>query len=172
MRCPRCDAPETRVIETRLSNEGRVVRRRRECPCCEARFTTYERLEEWQTLCVIKKDGRRENFDADKLLHGLCRACEKLPVPLDLLQDAVDRIETKVRDQGALEVPASLLGELAMEELRKIHQVAYVRFASVYREFTDLSNFASEIARLCGTLADSTSRNGRDFSAEAKRKRS
>lgn len=148
MRCPRCDAPETRVIETRLSNEGRVVRRRRECPCCEARFTTYERLEEWQTLCVIKKDGRRENFDADKLLHGLCRACEKLPVPLDLLQDAVDRIETKVRDQGALEVPASLLGELAMEELRKIHQVAYVRFASVYRQFKDLNTFIAELDKL------------------------
>lgn len=158
MRCPRCDALETRVIETRMANDGRVVRRRRECPCCEARFTTYERLEEWQTLCVIKKDGRREAFDADKLLHGLCRACEKLPVPLDRLEEAVDHIETKVRDLGQLEVSASLLGDLAMEELRKIHQVAYVRFASVYREFTDLSNFASEIARLCDTLSDSKGR--------------
>ena len=143
-----------------MANDGRVVRRRRECPCCEARFTTYERLEEWQTLCVIKKDGRREAFDADKLLHGLCRACEKLPVPLDRLEEAVDHIETKVRDLGQLEVSASLLGDLAMEELRKIHQVAYVRFASVYRSFADLDAVQREVEHLTEGLPDDENEPG------------
>lgn len=148
MRCPKCGAPETRVIETRNAEEGKVVRRRRECPLCDARFTTYERLEEGRSLCVVKKDGRRESFDREKLLHGLVRACEKLSVPLDSLEGAVDRIEDRLRNSGQGEFSSTLVGEYAMDELRKIHKVAYVRFASVYREFTDIANFDEEIRRL------------------------
>ena len=148
MRCPKCGVPETRVIETRNAEDGRVVRRRRECPACDARFTTYERLEDWRPLCIVKKDGRRESFDREKLLHGLVRACEKLSVPLQSLESAVDRIEDRLRQNGGGEFPSTLVGEYAMDELRSIHKVAYVRFASVYREFTDLANFDEEIRRL------------------------
>ncbi|EHM10290.1 transcriptional regulator NrdR [Thermanaerovibrio velox DSM 12556] len=148
MLCPQCGLSETRVIETRTSDGGKVVRRRRECPSCSHRFTTYERVEERQVLWVVKKDGRRESFDRCKLLRGLMRACEKLPVPLDVLEDAACRIEGKLRERESGEVLSMEVGDLAMDELRRINKVAYVRFASVYREFTDLSNFAAEIARL------------------------
>lgn len=148
MRCPVCGAPETRVIETRSTDEGRVNRRRRECPECQARFTTYERLEEKSYLWVVKKDGRREAFDREKLLRGFQHACEKLPVSLETLEAAAARIEESVRASGQGEVSTTSLGERAAEELRRINKVAYVRFASVYREFTDVSSFTSEIARL------------------------
>ncbi|ACZ18868.1 transcriptional regulator NrdR [Thermanaerovibrio acidaminovorans] len=148
MLCPRCSLSETRVIETRTSEGGRVVRRRRECPSCGYRFTTYEKVEERGILWVVKKDGRRESFDRQKLLRGLMRACEKLPVPLDVLEEAASRIEALLRERESGEVLSLEVGDLAMEELRRINKVAYVRFASVYREFTDLSNFAAEIARL------------------------
>ena len=148
MRCPVCGAPETRVIETRRSDEGRVNRRRRECPECQSRFTTYERLEEKSYLWVVKKDGRREAFDRDKLIRGFQHACEKLPVALDVLEAAAARIEERVRASGQGEVSTTRLGEMAAEELRGINKVAYVRFASVYREFTDVSSFTNEIARL------------------------
>ncbi|NLX84358.1 MAG: transcriptional repressor NrdR [Synergistaceae bacterium] len=148
MRCPVCGALETRVIETRSTDESRVNRRRRECPECQNRFTTYERLEEKNYLWVVKKDGSREAFDRGKLMKGLQRACEKLAVPLDRIEEAVAIIEDKVRGRGQGEVPTSLVGEYAAEELRKIDKVAYVRFASVYREFTDISNFTNEIAKL------------------------
>lgn len=148
MKCPICGAPETRVIETRSSDEGRVNRRRRECPECAARFTTYERLEEKGYLWVIKKDGRREAFDRAKLIKGLQHACEKLPVPLETLEEAADRIEERVRCTGQGEVPTAVIGEMAVAELKGINKVAYVRFASVYKEFTDVSSFTREIARL------------------------
>ena len=148
MRCPVCGAPETRVIETRSSDEGRVNRRRRECPECQSRFTTYERLEEKSYLWVVKKDGTREAFDRDKLIRGFQHACEKLPVALDVLEAAAARIEERVRALGQGEVSTTRLGEMAAEELRGINKVAYVRFASVYREFTDVSSFTNEIARL------------------------
>ncbi len=148
MRCPVCGAPETRVIETRSSDEGRVNRRRRECPECQSRFTTYERLEEKSYLWVVKKDGRREAFDRDKLLRGFQHACEKLPVALEALEAAAARIEEQVRASGQGEISTTVLGEMAADELRGINKVAYVRFASVYREFTDISSFTSEIARL------------------------
>ena len=148
MRCPVCGAPETRVIETRSSDDGRVNRRRRECPECLNRFTTYERLEEKKYLWVVKKDGSREAFDRDKLMKGMQRACEKLPVQLETLEESVARIEDKLRGTGQGEVPASSIGAMAMEALRGINKVAYVRFASVYREFTDISSFTQEIARL------------------------
>lgn len=148
MRCPKCGAPETRVIETRSADEGRVNRRRRECPECSARFTTYERLEEKSYLWVVKKDGRREAFDRDKLLRGFQHACEKLPVALETLEAAAARIEEQIRASGQGEVSTTAIGEMAADELRGINKVAYVRFASVYREFTDVSSFTREIARL------------------------
>ena len=148
MRCPACGALETRVIETRSADEGRVNRRRRECPECQNRFTTYERLEEKNYLWVVKKGGSREAFDRGKLIKGLQRACEKLAVPLESIEEAVANVEAKVRGGGQGEVPTSIIGEYAAEELRKIVKVAYVRFASVYREFTDISSFTYEIAKL------------------------
>jgi transcriptional repressor NrdR len=148
MRCPKCGTTETRVIETRTADEGRVVRRRRECPDCGVRFTTYERREVTRVLQVVKKDGRRESFDRDKLLGGLVRACEKLPIPRERIEDVAARIESALRESGQGEVTSVRVGELAMAELRVLHKVAYVRFASVYREFTDLERFAEEIAKL------------------------
>jgi len=150
MRCPSCGAMETRVIETRTADEGRVVRRRRECPECSNRFTTYEKAEEKRTLRVIKKDGSRETFGRDKIIRGIGRACEKLPVSLEQIEDLASKIEDDLKGEGYGEVPVSEIGRRVMEGLRKINQVAYVRFASVYREFTDLQSFQQEIARLIG----------------------
>lgn len=148
MRCPKCGLMETRVIETRTAGEGRVIRRRRECPECLKRFTTYERLEERPVLWIVKKGGQREAFDRAKLLKGLAKACEKLPVPLEQIEEAVTRIEETLREMGQGEISSLLVGSLAMNELRDINKVAYVRFASVYREFTDISSFVDEISRL------------------------
>ena len=150
MKCPGCGAMETRVIETRTADEGRVVRRRRECPECSHRFTTYEKTEDKRTLRVMKKDGSRETFDRDKIIRGVGRACEKLPVSLDQIEDLAVKIEDDLKAEGYGEVPVSEIGLRVMEGLRKINQVAYVRFASVYREFTDLQSFQQEIARLIG----------------------
>lgn len=148
MRCPVCGAAETRVIETRSSEDGRVNRRRRICPDCEARFTTFERIEEKEYLWVVKKDGVRQAFDRQKLLVGMQHACEKLNIDLAVLEEAVSDIESKVRATGQGEILSSALGDMVAEHLRKIHKVAYVRFASVYREFTDVSNFAEVVAHL------------------------
>ena len=160
MRCPSCGAMETRVIETRTADEGRVVRRRRECPECSSRFTTYEKAEEKRTLRVIKKDGSRETFGRDKIIRGIGRACEKLPVSLEQIEDLASKIEDDLKGEGYGEVPVSEIGRRVMEGLRKINQVAYVRFASVYREFTDLQSFQHEIARLIGEKE--VSRNGEE----------
>ncbi len=148
MRCPKCGLMETRVLETRTANEGRVIRRRRECPGCATRFTTYEKLEDRPMLWIVKKSGQREAFDREKLLRGLARACEKLPVSLEQIEEAASRIEEALREAGQGEVSSLAVGSLAMRELRQIHKVAYVRFASVYREFTDISSFLEEISRL------------------------
>ena len=148
MRCPVCHADETKVIETRNSEDGRVIRRRRECPQCETRFTTFERVEEKEYLWVIKKNGTRQAFDREKLLHGMQRACEKLNIDLAVLEEAAGEIESRVRATGQGEIPSSMLGDLVAEKLRKIHKVAYVRFASVYKEFTDITNFADVITHL------------------------
>lgn len=148
MRCPKCGLLETRVLETRTAGEGRIIRRRRECPGCMTRFTTYERIEERPVLWIVKKSGQREAFDRAKLLKGLAKACEKLPVPLEQIEEAVTRIEETLREMGQGEISSLMLGSLAMDELRSIHKVAYVRFASVYREFTDISSFVEEISRL------------------------
>ena len=148
MRCPVCGATETRVIETRNSEDGGVIRRRRVCPQCDTRFTTMERIEEKEYLWVIKKDGARQEFDRQKLLRGMQHACEKLHIDLAVLEESVADIENKVRATGQGEIASSVLGDMVAEKLRKIHNVAYVRFASVYKEFTDIANFADVVSHL------------------------
>ncbi len=138
---------DSRVMETRTAEEGRAIRRRRACAACGFRFTTYERVEEQKILWISKKDGRREAFDRGKLIRGISRACERLPVSLDTIEDMASRIESRLRESGE-EVSSMEIGELAMKELAEVNKVAYVRFASVYRQFTDISSFEKEIARL------------------------
>ncbi|MCF4150729.1 transcriptional regulator NrdR [Dethiosulfovibrio sp. F2B] len=146
MRCPKCKASETRVIETRTADEGRIVRRRRECPQCSSRFTTYERVEEKKVIWISKKDGRREAFDREKIFRGVRKACEKRSISLEKMEEVVCKVEDGLLAAGAGEIPSSIIGELVMEELAELDKVAYVRFASVYREFSDLASFQREIS--------------------------
>ncbi|MHB0884281.1 MAG: transcriptional regulator NrdR [Bacillota bacterium] len=139
MRCPYCGEPESKVLDSRPTEEGAAIRRRRECQACGRRFTTYEKVEELP-LVVIKKDGRRESFDRVKLLNGLLRACEKRPIPLAKLEALVEDIERQLRNRTSSEVDSREVGELAMEKLRDMDEVAYVRFASVYRSFKDIND--------------------------------
>lgn len=147
MYCPFCGHTETKVIDSRLAGEGRQIRRRRECLQCEERFTTFESAELLMPQ-VVKNDLTREPFDPQKLLHGMTKAMEKRPVGADLIQAAVERICHHLRGLGEREVPSRLVGELVMEELRHLDEVAYVRFASVYRSFQDIDAFHEEIDRL------------------------
>ncbi|CAK0764320.1 NrdR transcriptional repressor [Gammaproteobacteria bacterium] len=147
MRCPFCLAPDTRVIDSRLSGEGDQVRRRRECATCEERFTTFESAELVMPR-VIKREGTRQPFDEDKLRTGMMRALEKRPVATEIVEAAIARIEHRLRTSGEREIRSRVLGEWAMEELRGLDQVAYVRFASVYRSFKDVNDFREEIERL------------------------
>jgi len=147
MRCPFCSADETKVIDSRLASEGYMVRRRRECLSCGERFTTFESAE-LVLPRVIKSDGRREPFDEGKLRVGILRALEKRPVSTEQIEEAVNRIMQKMRATGEREVPGSDIGEWVMEELRELDQVAFVRFASVYRSFQDVDEFRQEIERL------------------------
>lgn len=147
MRCPFCGNAETRVIDSRLAGEGAQVRRRRECIGCEERFTTYESAELLMPR-IIKSDGTREPFNEDKLLTGVLRALEKRPVGTDNIDAAISRIQYKLQASGEREIPSRQLGEWVMEELSSLDQVAYVRFASVYRSFQDVSEFREEIERL------------------------
>ena len=147
MRCPVCGYEDTKVIETRLSEEGFVVRRRRECPKCGTRFTTYERYELGPSM-VIKRDGRRERFSRDKILRGVMIACEKRPVPYDEVEKLVDRVILKLQGTGKKEVETTLIGELVLRELKELDEVAYVRFASVYREFDSIDHFLETISEL------------------------
>jgi transcriptional repressor NrdR len=140
MHCPYCGAEDSRVIDSRVVDAGAGVRRRRECVACRRRFTTYERHER-EPLRVIKKNGTRELFDREKVLRGMLKACEKRPVPMEVLESIVGEIEKELRDEGYEEVPSSRIGEKVMEKLRNVDQVAYVRFASVYREFRDVDQF-------------------------------
>jgi transcriptional repressor NrdR len=132
------------VVDSREGKEGRVVRRRRECLSCSRRFTTYERVDEIPYM-VVKKDGRRESFDRNKLLTGLVKACEKRPVPMNALEAVVDEVENMLQESAEKELPATLIGERLMERLKVLDQVAYVRFASVYREFKDVQQFLDEL---------------------------
>ena len=144
MKCPFCSHQESKVIDSRVGAGGDVTRRRRECERCERRFTTYERVEEVLPL-VVKKDGRREAFDRQKILAGLRRACDKRAVSLDQLDAILDAVERELIDTGDKEVSAQRVGERVMQELRKVDEVAYVRFASVYRSFRDLDEFMAEL---------------------------
>jgi transcriptional repressor NrdR len=147
VQCPFCNHLENKVVDSRLSKEGEAIRRRRECLGCQRRFTTYERIEDILPS-VIKKDGRREPFDRQKILQGLKKACEKRPVSIDALEAVVDRIEKKIQEMGKSEIPSQVIGEEVMKELHALDQVAYVRFASVYREFKDLGEFMNELKEL------------------------
>ncbi len=147
MKCPFCSHVESKVIDSRVGAAADVTRRRRECEKCARRFTTYERVEEVLPL-VVKRDGRREMFDRQKVLSGIRKACEKRPVPLERIDAAVDQIERDLIDSGEKEVPATLVGERVMRVLRKLDDIAYVRFASVYRSFRDLDEFRAELEKL------------------------
>jgi len=147
MRCPFCSYQEDKVVDSRSSREGREIRRRRQCLECNRRFTTYERLET-QTTLVIKKDGSRAPFDRANILAGMTRACEKRPVSAADLDAAVNRIEQRVQDQSESEVSSRFIGEQVMDALHRLDQVAYVRFASVYREFKDVNAFMDEVKTL------------------------
>jgi transcriptional repressor NrdR len=152
MNCPFCGA-STRVVDSRPSEDGTVVRRRRQCDQCGQRFTTYETIEQGP-LWVVKKDGRRELFKREKLLGGLLLACEKRRVPLERLERLATEIETRLRARGEREVSSRVIGELAIRGLREIDAVAYVRFASVYRDYEDVERFREEVDRLLGRAPD------------------
>jgi transcriptional repressor NrdR len=147
MRCPSCSSLSNRVIDSRLSKEGNEIRRRRVCDDCQRRFTTYERVAEALPV-VVKQDGRREPFDHEKIMVGLRKACEKRPVSMDMLERVVERIEGWAQERGGKEIPAHEIGERVMEELHELDEVAYVRFASVYRQFKDINQFMSELKGL------------------------
>jgi transcriptional repressor NrdR len=144
MKCPFCGHLEDKVIDSRLSKEGNAIRRRRECLGCERRFTTYEVIEDIMPM-VIKKDGRREPFDRQKILHGLKKACEKRPISIEVLEGMVDDIERKIQESSDKEIPSSWIGEEVMRRLHSLDEVAYVRFASVYRQFKDINEFMKEL---------------------------
>lgn len=147
MKCPFCDELEDKVVDSRMAKEGEVIRRRRECLGCKRRYTTYERVEEILPV-VVKKDGRRESFDRAKILSGLKKACEKRPISTATIESATDRIEKRVQEMGESEVESRVIGEEVMKELHQLDQVAYVRFASVYREFKDIDQFMDELKTL------------------------
>ncbi len=147
MKCPYCGYSESKVIDSRPTDEGERIRRRRECLNCAKRFTTYEVIETVPVV-VVKKDKSRETFDRNKLLNGLLRACEKRPVPLETLERIVDEIETLLQNSLDREVPSTLIGTYAMDKLKKVDEVAYVRFASVYREFKDINTFMDELNKI------------------------
>ena len=164
MRCPFCHQPENKVIDSRDALEGAVIRRRRECDGCQRRFTTYERVEELMPL-VVKKDGRREAFDRDKLLSGLQKACDKRPVSSEQLQAVVDDIQSNLQGEGEREIASQDVGEEVMKRLKSLDEVAYVRFASVYRSFRDIAEFMSELKDL---LEDPEKAAARSSSRRAK----
>lgn len=144
MRCPYCFSQDNRVLDSRTVEDGNAIRRRRECDKCQKRFTSYERIEE-ALLVVVKKDGKREKFDRQKILAGLIRACEKRPVSLEQMNAIVSAIELHLRQQGHGEVSSDEVGNLVIDHLGRTDEVAYVRFASVYKEFKDVSSFAEEL---------------------------
>ena len=147
MRCPYCGEEETMVVDSRQADEGRSIRRRRECINCQKRFTTYETVET-VPIMVVKRDGRRQPYDRNKIRNGLVRACEKRPVSLEEMDALADSIEQNLQNAMIREVPASQIGEMVMERLKPLDQVAYVRFASVYRQFKDINSFMAELNAL------------------------
>ena len=149
MRCPKCGCQDDKVIDSRASREGATIRRRRECVGCGYRFTTYEEVER-AGLVVLKRDGRREEFSREKLLSGLRKACQKRPVSPKIIEELVDRIVNEVTDKYEREVPAEAIGTVVVDGLRQIDEVAYVRFASVYRRFEEATDFVHEVKKLGG----------------------
>lgn len=147
MKCPFCTHSEDKVIDSRESKEGDAIRRRRQCLACERRFTTYEKIDEIPYM-VVKKDGRREKFERQKVLNGLIKACEKRPIPISKLAAIVDHIESRLADSTERELSTTEVGEILMDELRQLDKIAYVRFASVYRDFQDEQAFLSELQNL------------------------
>jgi len=160
MKCPYCLNAKSKVIDKRDIPELDTTRRRRECLKCGKRYTTYERLES-SRMTIIKKDGRRESFDREKLLAGLLRACEKRPIPREIVEKLVSEIEAEMRHHHEREIPSKKLGEMVMEKLKELDKVAYIRFASVYREFTDLKSFEDELKMLRKTLESKSKRRSR-----------
>lgn len=144
MKCPFCANSENRVIDSRISKDGGAIRRRRECLACEKRFTTYEFVEDILPM-VVKKDGRREPFDRMKIISGVKKACEKRPISMDAIETMVDNVEQACREHQGREIPSSMVGEKVMQELQRLDGVAYVRFASVYRQFRDVGEFMDEL---------------------------
>lgn len=155
MKCPRCDSDETRVVDSREGGDGRSVRRRRECESCSFRFTTFERIEESMPM-VIKKGGQRESFDREKILGGIKKACQKRPVSVLAMEDVVRGIETKLLESGEKEISSEYIGHLVAEKLQTLDEVAYVRFASVYRRFSDVNEFRDVLNTLIKSSGGST----------------
>lgn len=155
MKCPYCREIENKVIDSRMTKEGNSVRRRRECLGCNHRFTTYERVEE-VPLVLIKKDGRRETFDRTKVLAGMQKACEKRNISINALEESVDELARELQEMGEKEIPSSVVGSRIMTKLQELDDVAYVRFASVYREFKDINDFMSELKDLLATPEKTT----------------
>lgn len=147
MKCPYCSEIDNKVIDSRLSKDGNVIRRRRECLLCERRFTTYEHIEEVPVM-IVKKDGRREVFNREKVSAGLMRACEKRNISVNVIEDFLDNLERDLKETGEKEIPSSVVGEKVMQKLHELDEVAYVRFASVYREFKDVNDFFAELKSL------------------------
>ncbi len=147
MKCPYCDFYETKVIDSRPTNEGQAIRRRRECMNCGKRFTTYEKIEEIP-LIVVKKDGNRQPYNRNKLLNGIIKSCEKRPVSMTTIESVVDEIEKKLYNSMEKEVTSQYIGEMVMSKLKDIDEVSYVRFASVYREFKDINTFMDELKKI------------------------
>jgi transcriptional repressor NrdR len=147
MRCPKCGCQDDKVIDSRASREGATIRRRRECTGCSFRFTTYEEVEH-EGLLVLKRDGRREEFSKDKLMSGIKKACQKRPISPKVIEDLVEKIVNEVTDKYEREVPGEVIGKLVMDALRQMDEVAYVRFASVYRRFQEATDFVHEVKKL------------------------
>ncbi|MCK4948211.1 MAG: transcriptional repressor NrdR [Candidatus Aureabacteria bacterium] len=149
MRCPYCDYEEDKVVDSRSSNDGKVIRRRRECLKCSKRFTTYERVEK-VPISVVKKGNIREDFDRNKIFEGVLKACQKRPIGIDRIEQLVDEVEQELETEGRKEIKSEKIGELVMNKLQLLDDVAYVRFASVYRQFKDVNQFMSEITGILG----------------------
>jgi len=147
MRCPSCDHTDSKVVDSRDSGDGDAIRRRRECLACERRFTTYERVDAGMPM-IVKKDGRRESYDRDKVLAGLHKACEKRPVPADSIEEVATRVDRRIQEAGTREVPSTVVGEAIMGGLKDLDDVAYVRFASVYKSFRDIDEFMDALESL------------------------
>ncbi|WAM32624.1 transcriptional regulator NrdR [Caldicellulosiruptor naganoensis] len=147
MRCPYCGYEDSKVVDTRPADEGRTIKRRRECLKCQKRFTTFEKVER-QPVLVIKKDNRREEFDRSKILNGIIKACQKRPVSIEQMNKIVDEIENEIYNSMRDEISSREIGEMVMEKLKKLDEISYVRFASVYRQFKDINTFIEELQKL------------------------